>query len=63
MIECMFDELDDAGVVEAMGSAACEENAACGRRLMAIGELYVRRALVDDSVSRLRRRHIEARYR
>jgi len=59
----VFESLEDAGVVDAMGSAACAENAACGRRLMAIGELYVRRALVDDSVSRLRRRHIEARYR
>ena len=30
------------------GSAACEENAACGRRLMAIGELYARRAPEED---------------
>ena len=40
----MFESLEDAGVVDAMGSAACAENAACGRRLMAIPELYVRRA-------------------
>src|SRR5215813_5204853 len=44
----MFDSLDDAGVVDAIGSAAREENAACGRRLMAIGELYARRAPEDD---------------
>jgi Domain of unknown function (DUF222) len=44
----MFELLEDAGVVDAMGSAACEENAACGRRLMAIGELYARRAPEDD---------------
>jgi hypothetical protein len=44
----MFELLADAGVVDAMGSAACAENAACGRRLMAIGELYARRAPEDD---------------
>src|SRR6201991_4105214 len=44
----MFESLGDARVVEAIGSAACEENAACGRRLMAIGELYARRAPEDD---------------
>src|SRR5262245_56513605 len=45
----MFDSLDDAGVVDAIGSAACAEHAACGRRLMAIGELYARRAPEDDA--------------
>jgi len=34
--------------VDAMGSAACAENAACGRRLMAIPELYARRAPEED---------------
>jgi hypothetical protein len=31
-----------------MGSAACAENAACGRRLMAIPKLYARRAPEED---------------
>ena len=44
----VFESLEDAGVVDAMGSAACAENAACGRRLMAIPELYVRRAPEED---------------
>jgi hypothetical protein len=44
----MFESLEDAGVVDAMGSAACAENAACGRRLMAIPELYARRAPEED---------------
>ena len=35
-------------MVDAIGSAACEENAACGRRLMAIAELYARRAPEED---------------
>lgn len=47
-IECMSDQLDDTGVVDAIGSAAREENAACARRLAAIGELYARRAPEDD---------------
>ncbi len=34
MIETMFDELDDAGVVDAMAAAACEQNAMCGRELV-----------------------------
>ena len=34
--------------MDAIGSAACEENAACGRRLMAIAELYARRAPEED---------------
>jgi Domain of unknown function (DUF222) len=45
----MFELLEDAGVVDAIGSAACEENAACGRRLMAIAELYARRAPEEDA--------------
>jgi hypothetical protein len=45
-------EVDDAGVVDAMRSAACEENAACGRRLMWMGELYARRA-PEDEVDRI----------
>jgi len=44
----MFESVDDAGVVEAMASASREENAACGRRFMWIGELYARRAPEDD---------------
>jgi hypothetical protein len=44
----MFESLDDAGVVDAMASASREENAATGRRLMAMGELYARRAPEDD---------------
>jgi len=42
------ESLEDAGVVDAIGSAACEEKAACGRRLMAIAELYARRAPEED---------------
>jgi hypothetical protein len=41
--------VDDAEVVAAIGVAAREENAACARRLEAIGELYVRRAPDDDT--------------
>ena len=48
----MFESVDDAGVVDAMRSAACEENAACGRRLMWMGELYARRA-PEDEVDRI----------
>jgi Domain of unknown function (DUF222) len=39
----------DAGVVAAIGVAAQEENAACARRLEAVGELYTRRAPEDDT--------------
>jgi uncharacterized protein DUF222 len=38
----------DAGVVDAMGAAAREENAACARRLAALGELWARRAPDDE---------------
>ncbi|HXA12408.1 MAG TPA: DUF222 domain-containing protein, partial [Mycobacterium sp.] len=58
-IESMFDSsaaalvdtfygAEDAGVVASIGAAAAEENAACARRLEAIGELYARRAPEDD---------------
>ncbi len=48
IVEHMFESLDDGGVVDAMVSASREENAAAGRRLMAMGELYARRAPEDD---------------
>ena len=41
-------DADDAGVLASMSEAAVEENAACARRLDAMGELYVRRAPEDD---------------
>jgi len=44
----MFESLDDGGVVASMGVASREENAACARRLEAMGELYARRAPEDD---------------
>jgi hypothetical protein len=44
----MFDHLDDAAVVDAITAAAREQNAACGRELIAIGELYARYAPADD---------------
>jgi Domain of unknown function (DUF222) len=59
-IECMFESasspqmaadavsLDDAGVIDALTSSSREENAACGRRLAWMGELYARRAPEDD---------------
>ena len=43
-----FYGVEDAGVVAAIGVAAVEENAACARRLEAMGELYARRAPEDD---------------
>jgi hypothetical protein len=45
----MFDTTDDAGVVDAITVAAREQNAMCARELAAIGELYARRAPVDDA--------------
>jgi hypothetical protein len=45
----MFESLDDAGVVGSIGVAAGEENAACARRLEAMGELYARRAPEDET--------------
>jgi hypothetical protein len=44
-----FCGVDDAGVVASIGVGAVEENAACARRLAAMGELYVRRAPADDT--------------
>jgi hypothetical protein len=44
----MFESLSDAAVIDGMGSAAREENAACGQRLMWMGELYARRAPEDQ---------------
>ena len=44
----MFESVDEAGVVEAMAASSREENAACGRRFMWMGELYARRAPEDD---------------
>jgi hypothetical protein len=45
----MFESVDDAGVVASMGVASREENAACARRLEAMGELYARRAPEDET--------------
>jgi hypothetical protein len=45
----MFESLDDAAVVASMGVASREENAACARRLEAMGELYARRAPEDET--------------
>ena len=43
-VEHMFEGLADADLVDAMTSSAREENAACARRLVAIGVLDARRA-------------------
>jgi Domain of unknown function (DUF222) len=43
-----FAAVDDAGVVDAITTAAREQSAMCGRELAAIGELYARRAPEDD---------------
>ena len=43
-----FVGVDDAGVVDVLTDAARRQNAACGRELAAIGELYARRAPEDD---------------
>ena len=49
----MFDDMSDAGVVSAIGTAARAENVACARRLAAIAELYRRRqATADDGADR-----------
>lgn len=40
----MFETLADAEVVESIAGASREQSAACGRELIAIGELYARRA-------------------
>ncbi|OBB39513.1 hypothetical protein A5752_10825 [Mycobacterium sp. 852002-51961_SCH5331710] len=44
----MFESCDDAAVVGTITAASREQSAACGRELMAIGELYARRAPEDD---------------
>ena len=44
----MFGLLDDAAVIDRLGALSREENAACGRRLAWMGELYARRAPEDD---------------
>ena len=48
----MFEGFDDAEVIDALGSSARDENAACARQLAAMGELYARRA-PDDDVERI----------
>ena len=40
--------VDDAAVIDALGSSAREENAACARGSAWMGELYARRAPGDD---------------
>jgi len=53
IIECMFESVSDAGVVEAIGESARAENMACARRLVAIAELYERRQIpVEDGRGR-----------
>jgi len=49
IIEHMFENLDDAGVVDAITDAARAQNAMYARELAAIGELYARRAPADDA--------------
>lgn len=44
-----FVGVDDAGVVDALTTAARSQNAMCARELAAIGELYARRAPEDDA--------------
>ncbi|GBE67443.1 hypothetical protein MFM001_39050 [Mycobacterium sp. MFM001] len=44
-----FAGVDDAGVVDALTTAARNQNAMCARELAAIGELYARRAPEDDA--------------
>ena len=44
----MFETADDAGVVDAITTASREQNAACGREMVAIGELYARRCPADE---------------
>jgi hypothetical protein len=46
-----FVDVDDAGVVNVITDAARDQNAMCARELVAIGELYARRA-PDDDVNR-----------
>jgi hypothetical protein len=49
----MFEELSDAGVVDAIGEAFRAENISCARRLATIAELYERRQIpVEDGAGR-----------
>jgi uncharacterized protein DUF222 len=48
-VERMFEDVDDAGVVDEITAAARTQNAMCARELAAIGELYARRAPADDA--------------
>ena len=49
----MFEDLSDAGVIDAIGESARAENMACARRLAAIAELYDRRQIpVQDGQGR-----------
>lgn len=52
IVECMFEDFDDAGVVDAIGSSTRAENAACAQRLAAIAELFYRRAAADRATGR-----------
>ena len=45
----MFEEIDDAAVVDSISGAAGAQNALCAKELAAIGELYARRAPADDA--------------
>lgn len=48
IIETMFEDADDTAVVAAIARAARAQNALYARELVAIGELYARRAPLDD---------------
>ena len=48
IIESMFEGVDDVAVVTAIARAGRAQNALCARELVAIGELYARRAPSDD---------------
>ena len=53
IIECMFEDLSDSAVVDAIGEAYRAENIACARRLAAIAQLYGRRQIpVEDGGGR-----------
>ena len=44
MIECMFEDVADGELIEVMGEASGDESTAIAQRLLAVGELYARRA-------------------
>jgi hypothetical protein len=49
----MFEDVEDAAVVDAISTSARAENAACARRLAAVAELYKRRQIpVEDGNGR-----------